>query len=460
MRTRSDSAPASAPPEIQWDKVGVLVGGQALAQCGSFILLIAMSWTAVQLGGTTGVSMVLLAASLPRALMLIFGGAVADMLGPRFVLLRTTAARIGVLIAGTAVVYHVESLWPLVVIALLDGILLGLGGPSSGSLMPQFAKRDYLTRANSLYAMVLRIAPITGAPIGAWLISVGQLWHALLVTSLTCTAWLICLLYVTSGLTRPRREPGESMVRRSADGFRLLARHPRLRWIFLASFTLDMAFGWPLEVALPLLVSERGWNVGVVGAVVASFGAGALVSSALGTLIAHRIPLFARLVVTGTGIAAGILLMALLPSVTALCVLAGIVGLLSGFNGPAIVTMYQQAAPPARMGAAMSTLALAGIGTAPISITVFSTLSLVLGVSPTWVICGLLAFLSPVAAVMALRHPVRSKDADDAADSPEEGPGTGTADGRPHPQAPAEAAVATDATDARKDVPAPAPASV
>ncbi|WP_245240705.1 MFS transporter [Streptomyces spiramenti] len=452
MRPSSEPAEPAARPMVQWDRVGVLVGGQALAQGGSFILIIAMTWTAVQLGGTAGVSAVLLASSLPRALMLIFGGAVADMLGPRFVLLRTTAARAVVLFAGALLVFSVDALWPLVVIAVLEGSLLGLGGPASSSLMPHFAKKEHLARANSLYAMVVRLAPIAGAPLGALLIATGHLGHALLVTAGTCTAWLLCLLYVTRGLERPDRDADESMVRRSADGIRLLVRMPRLRWMFVAAFTLDLAFNWPLEVALPLLVSERGWNVSVVGAVIAAFGAGALVASALGVVLAHRVPLFARLVVTGTGIAAGILTMALLPSALGLGIVACLVGLLSGFNGPAIVTVYQQAAPPDRMGAAMSTLALAGIGTAPVSIALFSSLSLLFGVSATWVLCGLIAFISPVAAFVALRKPEPGRQAPGTPDAAPAGDDDGEQGARL-----GDAARATRATDSGEALPASGP---
>ncbi|MER7900813.1 MFS transporter [Streptomyces sp. NPDC096046] len=184
----------------------------------------------------------------------------------------------------------------------------------------------------------------------------------------------------------PRRqpEPGACLIKRSGDGFRLPARHPRQRWMFLASLSLDMAFSWPAEVALPLLVSQRGWGVGAVGVVLAAFSVGALGSSALGAVLAHRIPMYVRLVVTGAGLAAGILVMAVMPSVVSLTAVAAAVGLLSGLNGPAIVTLYQKATPEGRMGAEMSTLALAGIGTAPIPIAVFSSLSLALGVQTTW----------------------------------------------------------------------------
>ncbi|GAA1504930.1 hypothetical protein GCM10009730_05090 [Streptomyces albidochromogenes] len=407
MTATSPAPPAAdqGPAAVPWGRVGALVGGQAAVQLGSFGLLIAMNWTAVQIGGTKAVTLLMLAATVPRALMLVFGGAVADTLGPRFVLLRTTSARAALLVAGAVVTATTHALWPLVLIALVEGMLLGLAGPASGVLLPRFASGDQLARANSAYAMVLRVAPILGTPAGAWLITVGELWVAFAAAAVTGAIWLGCLLYVTHGFSRPvRQKGGPSLLRRSGDGFRLLARHPRLRWMFIASLCLDMAFSWPAEVALPLLVHQRGWGVGAVAMVLAAFSVGALASSALGAAFAHRIPVFVRLVVTGAGLAVGITVMALMASPLSLTAVAAAVGLLSGLNGPAIVTLYQQAAPRDRMGAAMSTLSLAGIGTAPLSIALFSSLSLVLGVQRTWLLCGAIAAVSPIAAFLALRQ--------------------------------------------------------
>ncbi|MFF7178275.1 MFS transporter [Streptomyces sp. NPDC008121] len=412
MTTTSPAPASTAPPAapgpaaaVPWGRVGALVGGQAAVQLGSFGLLIAMNWTAVQIGGTKAVTLLMLAATVPRALMLIFGGAVADTLGPRFVLLRTTSARAALLAFGAVVTATTHQLWPLVTIALVEGMLLGLAGPASGMLLPRFASGGQLARANSAYAMVLRVAPILGAPAGAWLITVGELWVAMAAAAATGVIWLGCLLHVTRGFTRPARSRGgPSLLRRSGDGFRLLARHPRLRWMFVASLCLDMAFSWPAEVALPLLVHQRGWGVGAVAMVLAAFSVGALGSSALGAAFAHRIPVFVRLVVTGAGLAVGITVMALMATPLSLTLVAAAVGLLSGLNGPAIVTLYQEAAPTDRMGAAMSTLSLAGIGTAPLSIALFSSLSLVLGVQQTWLLCGAIAAVSPVAAFLALRQ--------------------------------------------------------
>lgn len=417
--TTPDVSPEAAPaPQAPWSRLVTLVTGQGLALTGDYVLLVAMAWTAVQYGGAGAVTVLMLAASVPRSIMLVFGGAFADLRGPRYVLLRTTGSRAVLLAATTVVVLAVHAFWPLVVMAAIEGILLGLGSPSFGSIMPELAHGDRLDRANSLYATTLRLAPIAGTPFGALLISSGRLWPALLVVTLTCTVSFGCLRYVTKGMPRPEPRAGENLLKRSADGPRLIVAYARLRWMFLCAFCLDMAFGWPIEVALPVLVRQRDWGVQTIGLVVAVFSAGALLSGAVGALVAHRIPPSVRLVASGVGIAAGITAMALMPSVPALAAVACCVGVMSGFNGPTIVTLYQQAAPPNRMGAAMSTLSLAGIATGPASIALFGSLALFLGLRTTWLLCGLVALTAPLSAVLALRSPAGTDQAATAEPEP------------------------------------------
>lgn len=427
MKTNETTAAAApAPAQFPWRKIVALLGGQGVSLCGDYALLVSMIWTAVQLGGPAAVTTLMLAATIPRTLMLVFGGTVADRLGPRFVLLRTTSGRILLLAAGSALVFSVHALWTLLIIAVVEGVLLGLGSPSYGTIMPQLIDDERLDRANSLYATVLRLAPIIGTPFGAWLIAFGKLWPCLALVALTCAANTVGLLYATKGMPKPvlatpaesvpataSAEPKkrDSLLRGSGDGLRILASNARLRWLFISAFCLDLAFGWPLEVALPLLVKKQNWGVEAVGEVIAVFSAGALVAGAVGAILAHRISLQVRLVVTGVGIAAGIMAMAAAPSVLTLAATGFAVGLMCGLNGPAIVTTYQQAAQAAsreKLGASMSMLSLAGIGAAPVSVALFGALTLALGLQTTWLLCGLVALIGPVAAALALRHPAET----------------------------------------------------
>ncbi|MGQ4489684.1 MFS transporter [Streptomyces sp. SAS_281] len=411
MTTNPTAPPSEAGLAPDWRRIGSFVTGQAAVQCGSFALIIAMNWTAVQLGGRSAVTLVILASTLPRALMLLFGGALADSLGPRAVLLRATSTRLAVLVTGALVTAGADSVWPLMAVAVVEGSLLGLTGPASGVLLTRLAPQEHLGRANSLFSMVMRLAPIAGSPLGAWLVVAGSLSGVMLVSAAGCAVWLVCAFHVTRGMTRPEHGTGPrpSLFRRSGDGLLLLGAHPRLRWMFVACFCMDFAFLWPAEVALPLRASGEGWGIGSVAAALTAFSAGALASAAAGAALAHRIPVPVKLVVTGTGLAVGMGSMALVPSPAVLAVTACAVGLFSGLNGPALVTAYQQAVPEGKVGAAMSTFSLSSIGAAPLSLAVFSSLSAPLGVTGTWLLCACVALFSPIAATLALRAPLTRK---------------------------------------------------
>ncbi|TRV79838.1 MFS transporter [Streptomyces sp. 130] len=411
MTTNPTAPPSEAGPAPDWRRIGSFVTGQAAVQCGSFALIIAMNWTAVQLGGRSAVTLVILASTLPRALMLLFGGALADSLGPRAVLLRATSTRLVVLAVGALVTAGAHSVWPLIAVAVVEGSLLGLTGPASGVLLTRLAPQEHLGRANSLFSMVMRLAPIAGSPLGAWLVVAGSLSGVMLVAAAGCAVWLVCAFHVTRGMARPEHGTGPrpSLFRRSGDGLLLLGAHPRLRWMFIACFCMDFAFLWPAEVALPLRASGEGWGIGSVAAALTAFSAGALASAAAGAALAHRIPVPVKLVVTGTGLAVGMGSMALVPSPAVLAVTACAVGLFSGLNGPALVTAYQQAVPEGKVGAAMSTFSLSSIGAAPLSLAVFSSLSASLGVTGTWLLCAGVALFSPIAATLALRAPTTRK---------------------------------------------------
>jgi len=418
---RATPAPAESPaaPRITWNRVVALIMGQGVSLTGDYALLVGMTWTAVRLGGTAAVTALLLVSTIPRSLTLLLGGPIADRIGSRFVLLRTVTGRVLLLAAGAVLVSQVHALWCLLAIGAIEGVLLGLGSPAYGSIMPTLMDDDQLARANSLNGTVLRLTPILGTPFGAWLIASGRLWASLAVVAFTCTTALGSLLYVTRGMPLPQapakpaggadeRAGGRrGALRSSGDGLRLLAADARLRWLFVSAFFLDLAFGWPLEVALPLLVKQRGWSVETIGEVVAVFSTGALAAGAAGVFLADRLSMRVRLVVTGVGIAAGIGLMSLMPSVPTLAASGFAVGLMCGLNGPAIVTSYQQAAPREQIGVAMSMLTLANVGTGPVSVALFGTLALLLGLQTTWLLCGLVALVGPVAALLALRHPSR-----------------------------------------------------
>jgi MFS family permease len=209
----------------------------------------------------------------------------------------------------------------------------------------------------------------------------------------------------TRSITAPKTASGVPLWRRSGDGLKLLRADRRLRLLFLSGLCLDFAFAWPMNPGLPAVVLDRAWPVSVVGLLIACWAAGALASAGLGAVLGERIPISVRLVGGGAGIAVLLPAMILVPSVLAMAALAVGLGVCSGQNGPAAVTLYQQAAPADRLGVAMSMVSLSGIGCAPIAYGVIGAVASFTTPTVAWICSALVAAGGPVAAAWALRVP-------------------------------------------------------
>ena len=396
--------PAAAPPGSRrvWGRVGIYLSGNAVSLLGDQVFFIAVVWTAAKLGGAAAVTWVTLAESVPRALAMIFGGVICDTLGPRVVLLRTTAVRIAVLATAVVLAMSAPAVWLLILVALLEGTMLGLGTPSFGTMLPRIVSDEQLGKANSIRTMAGQFAPILGSPFGAWLVADGHLSAALAVVCGGCVVSYVCLSTVTRGITAPGAAGGP-VWSKLGDGFKLLHANGRLRWLFLSALCIDLAFAWPLNPGLPVVVISRGWTVAAVGMLIACFGAGVLVSAGLGAVLDERIPVSVRFVGGGAGIAASLLAMILAPSLPLMAVASAAVGVFSGQNSPAAVTLFQRATPAGRLGVSMSMLALCGIGAAPFAYAIFGALADVTGPTTAWICCAVLAFTGPLAGLRALR---------------------------------------------------------
>src|SRR5215831_11089026 len=68
--------------------------GSAISLFGDQFYLVALPWVVLQItGSAVAMGTILMAASIPRAILMLMGGAVADRLSPRRILLRTAFGR-------------------------------------------------------------------------------------------------------------------------------------------------------------------------------------------------------------------------------------------------------------------------------------------------------------------------------------------------------------------------------
>src|ERR671929_173249 len=143
--------------------------GGAVSALGDQFYLVALPWLVLQLTGSNlAVGTVLMAAAIPRAVLMLGGGAVSDRIASRRIMLTTASTRtLFVAAVGVLVWLHIIQLWHLYVLGFAFGVADAFAIPAFQSLLPQLVEREQFPSANAAFQSIFQIATMLGpAPAG------------------------------------------------------------------------------------------------------------------------------------------------------------------------------------------------------------------------------------------------------------------------------------------------------
>ncbi len=180
---------------LRWPSFALLWSGQTISGLGDGAYYTALAWeVAVLTGSATAMSVVLIAAAIPRIVFVLVGGVVADRLPRRLVLLWSDGGRAVATLAIAALGWaHLTQLWHLVALSLLFGFADAFFMPSYQSLPPQLVPTDDLPSANALTGLSRSLSVLIGPAIGATLVAVSSPAAAFAFDGLTFVVSAVCL---------------------------------------------------------------------------------------------------------------------------------------------------------------------------------------------------------------------------------------------------------------------------
>ena len=112
--------------------------------------------------------------AVPRALLMLGGGVIADRFGPRRVVIGSDAVRCAAVLAVAALLFLTSpGLWPLALLALVFGTVDAVFMPAVGALPARVTSRDQLARVQGMRGLGIRFASVVGAPLGGLGVAVG-----------------------------------------------------------------------------------------------------------------------------------------------------------------------------------------------------------------------------------------------------------------------------------------------
>ncbi|WP_369168658.1 MFS transporter [Streptomyces sp. R28] len=364
---------------------------------GDSVYYIALSWAAVQAGSPSQAGVVMAVSAVPRALLMLGGGVIADRLGPRRVVIGSDVVRCAAVLAVAALLFFTSpGLWPLAALALVFGTVDAVFMPAVGALPARVTTRDQLARVQGMRGLGIRFASVVGGPLGGLGVAVGGAAAAFGLAGLLIAVSVPLLVSV-----RLRELPADDKAaaqggtawRDLVAGLHYIRHHRVLAPLMLAIALGDLGFVGPLNVGLTLLADERGWGASGMGWVLAGFGVGAGAASLLLT-VRGRLPHAGR--VAGCTILAGsvaIGALAFVPGVVAAVGVALLIGLLAGLSGAMCGALLQTQADAAYLGRVTAVSGLVSLGFAPLSMPLSAAAIGAWGTGPVFVVsaavCGL-----------------------------------------------------------------------
>ncbi|MDN3020889.1 MFS transporter [Streptomyces sp. S.PB5] len=401
-------AEAAARPAHRDGNVLRWLAAYTSSMVGDSVYYIALSWAAVQAGSPSQAGLVMSVSALPRAVLMLGGGVLADRLGPRRVVIGSDVVRCAAVLAVAALLFFTSpGLWPLAALAFVFGTVDAVFMPAVGALPARVTSRDQLARVQGMRGLGIRFASVVGGPLGGLAVAAGGAAAGFGVAGL-----LIALSVPLLVSVRMRELPDDApddgtaaSARRSTawadlvDGLRHIRHHRVLAPLMLAITLGDLGFVGPLNVGLTLLADERGWGASGMGWILAGFGVGAGAASLLLT-VRGRLPYagqVAAYAILAGAVAIGALAFA--PGIAAAVVTALFVGLLAGLSGALCAALLQTHTEPAYLGRVTAVAGLASLGLAPLSMPVSAAAIGAWGTGPVFVISAAVCGLGGVVAL-------------------------------------------------------------
>jgi MFS family permease len=347
--------PRSLAP-LRHRRYAALWTGAFCSNIGTWMETVAVGILVTERTGQAGWTGIVAAAGfLPNAFVGPFGGALADRLPRRTLLIATTAVQ--TLLAGvltTMAALNATPPWAVTLIVLASGCAGALGFPSYQSLMPDLVPREDLPGAIALGAAQWNLGRVIGPALAGIVIAAGGYEWAFAVNTVSFLAVIAAIAPLR--LPAPRPKEGESIIDSIRAGARFARREPGIRavMVFMALNSLLAAPFIALVPAVALKVFHEG--KGGTSALITAQGVGAVIMAlALGGMAARY---GHRFVVLGgiTALPVALVLYALAPSLALGVVAIFFVGFFYLACLSSFTSIAQLRAPAELRGRVMSAL--------------------------------------------------------------------------------------------------------
>ena len=358
----------------------LLFTGISTSLLGDQFALIAMPWLVLQLtGDPVALGTVLALEGIPRALFMLFGGAITDRLSPRVILIASDVVRFVLAAFMTVVVMAgIVEIWMLYAFSLGFGLVAGFAVPAGNSIVPMVVEEKDLQAGNSIVMGAGQLVGFVGPVLAGILLGVyaKSLWGIGLAfgidaVTFAMSAILLGMMHTGGQLAAAGSgEKQESVWAAIVAGLNYVWQNEALRLMFIVIAAVNFLFVGPILVGIPVLANQRlAEGAMAFGLLMSGFAGGNLAGFLLAGLLprpsASTIRLLLITLLTVFGLVTAML--GFIYSTWIDLALMVLLGVGTGYITIILFTSIQTRTPKAMLGRIMSLLMLSSTGLVPVS---------------------------------------------------------------------------------------------
>jgi MFS family permease len=379
--------------------------GQTVSHLGDQFHLIALPWLVLTLTHDPfQLGLVLALAGIPRAAVMLIGGAFADRHSPRLIMLVSDVLRFVIAAAlAVAILTGGVQLWMVYALAVSFGVVSGFFMPAAEASLPRLLQDKQLEAGNALMMGADQLMSFVGPALAGVVIALfgatqvagstaGSLTGVGMAFGVDALSFAVSAVTLVLLRALPALAAGEGAhpFAAVAAGLRFTVDRPVFLWLLGLLAAVNLLLIGPLMVGIPVLAQTRfAEGATAFGVLMSAYGVGNLAGMvAAGTL--PRLPsgLFSGLIVVFfVGFGLVIASLAFISSVWIGSAFLAVLGIGDGYVAVTLMTTVQRVTPKAMLGRVMSLVMLAMLGVQPVSTAVAGAV-IGLGAQALFVGCG------------------------------------------------------------------------
>lgn len=253
----------------------LLIGGS-----GYWIFITAQGWLVLELTDSAfWVGMVIFCASIPPLFLAPFGGVCADRFDQRKLLV---FSRLGsvllILTLATFTIMDVVTVWHIVAISLLTGVVWAFGDPTVMAIVPRVVTMDDLMNAVALSSTAWQVSRFIGPAVAGALVGTVDIGGCFYFAG-TCYVLALLLVLMMQPLPAYLTAQQATVLKNLSEGIGYIFSN-RMLLVIMLQVTVACLFALPYAWMMPVFARDvLGLGAGGYSQLMMATGAGAIVGA-------------------------------------------------------------------------------------------------------------------------------------------------------------------------------------